>query len=69
MALFQNVTSGSNSKYHLAQIQVDIHIIAMALVLGRDLANGYQRSPVYVEEQRQMQRQLTMQVEHLRQIN
>ncbi len=44
-------------------------IIATGVVLWYDVAMGYRHSLVYAEEQRQMKRQLTMQVEHLRQIN
>lgn len=44
-------------------------VIAIGVVLWYDVAMGYQRSLVYAEEQRQMKRQLTMQVEHLRQMN
>ncbi|MFA9378263.1 MAG: sensor histidine kinase [Lachnotalea sp.] len=44
-------------------------IIAISLILWHDVAVGYRQSLIYTEEQRQMKRQLTMQVEHLRQIN
>lgn len=44
-------------------------VLAVGVVLGRDVAMGYRHSLIYAEEQRQMKRQLTMQVEHLRQIN
>ncbi len=44
-------------------------VMAISVVLGYDITMGYRHSLVYAEEQRQMKRQLTMQVEHLRQIN
>lgn len=44
-------------------------VLATGIVLGYDVGRGYRNSLVYIEEQRQMKRQLTMQVEHLRQIN
>ena len=44
-------------------------VIATGIVLWYDVAMGYRHSLVYAEEQRQMKRQLTMQVEHLRQMN
>ncbi|WP_283610627.1 sensor histidine kinase [Faecalispora anaeroviscerum] len=44
-------------------------VIAIGVVLWYDVAMGYRHSLVYAEEQRQMKRQLTMQVEHLRQMN
>ena len=44
-------------------------VVATGLVLGYDVTMGYRHSLVYSEEQRQMKRQLAMQVEHLRQIN
>ena len=44
-------------------------VIAIGVVLWAHVATGYQHSLVYAEEQRQMKRQLTMQVEHLRQMN
>ncbi len=44
-------------------------VLAVGVVLWRDVAIGYRHSLIYAEEQRQMKRQLTMQVEHLRQIN
>ncbi len=44
-------------------------VIATGVVLLYDVAIGYRYSLVYAEEQRQMKRQLTMQVEHLRQMN
>lgn len=44
-------------------------VTAAGVVLGHDVIMGYRSSLVYGEEQRQMKRQLTMQVEHLRQIN
>lgn len=44
-------------------------VIATGVVLGYDITMGYRHSLVYAEEQRQMKRQLTMQVEHLRQMN
>lgn len=44
-------------------------VIAIGVVLWYDVARGYRYSLVYAEEQRQMKRQLTMQVEHLRQMN
>jgi hypothetical protein len=44
-------------------------VIATGVVLWYDVAMGYRHSLVYAEEQRQMKRQLTMQVEHLRQMN
>ena len=44
-------------------------VIAIGGVLGYDITMGYRHSLVYAEEQRQMKRQLTMQVEHLRQMN
>jgi len=44
-------------------------VIATGIVLGHDVGMGYRHSLVYAEEQRQMKRQLTMQVEHLRQMN
>ena len=44
-------------------------VLAVGVVLWRDVAVGYRHSLIYAEEQRQMKRQLTMQVEHLRQIN
>ncbi len=44
-------------------------VLATGLVLGYDVTMGYRHSLVYSEEQRQMKRQLTMQVEHLRQMN
>ena len=44
-------------------------VFATGVVLGYDITMGYRHSLVYAEEQRQMKRQLTMQVEHLRQIN
>ena len=44
-------------------------VLAVGVVLSHDIAMGYRHSLVYTEEQRQMKRQLTMQVEHLRQIN
>lgn len=44
-------------------------IAAIGVVLGYDVAMGYRHSLVYAEEQRQMKRQLAMQVEHLRQMN
>lgn len=42
---------------------------ATGVVLLYDVAMGYRHSLIYVEEQRQMKRQLTMQMEHLRQMN
>lgn len=44
-------------------------VIATGVVLGCDVAMGYRHSLVYAEEQRQMERQISMQVEHLRQMN
>ncbi len=44
-------------------------VIATGVVLWYEVAMGYRHSLVYDEEQRQMKRQLTMQVEHLRQMN
>lgn len=44
-------------------------VIATGIALGHDVGRGYRQSLVYTEEQRQMKRQLAMQVEHLRQIN
>lgn len=44
-------------------------VIAIGILLWHDVATGYHYSLVYAEEQRQMKRQLNMQVEHLRQIN
>lgn len=44
-------------------------VIATGIVLWYDIAMGYRHSLLYAEEQRQMKRQLTMQVEHLRQMN
>ena len=44
-------------------------VIATGGVLLYDVAIGYKHSLVYAEEQWQMERQLAMQVEHLRQIN
>ena len=44
-------------------------VIAVGVVLWYDVVMGYRHSLVYAEEQRQMKRQLTMQVEHLRQMN
>jgi hypothetical protein len=44
-------------------------VIATGMVLWYDVARGYRHSLVYAEEQRQMKRQLAMQVEHLRQMN
>lgn len=44
-------------------------VIATGVVLLYDVVMGYRQSLVYAEEQRQMRRQLTMQVEHLRQMN
>lgn len=44
-------------------------VIATGVVLGYDVAMGYRHSLVYAEEQRQMERQISMQVEHLRQMN
>lgn len=44
-------------------------VIATGVVLWYDVAMGYRHSLFYAEEQRQMKRQLTMQVEHLRQMN
>ena len=44
-------------------------IAAIGVVIGYDVAMGYRHSLVYAEEQRQMKRQLAMQVEHLRQMN
>lgn len=44
-------------------------VIATGMVIWYDVAIGYRHSLVYAEEQRQMERQLTMQVEHLRQMN
>lgn len=44
-------------------------VLATGVVLWYDIAMGYRNSLVYAEEQRQMKRQLTMQVEHLRQMN
>lgn len=44
-------------------------VIATGVVLGYDITMGYRYSLIYAEEQRQMKRQLTMQVEHLRQMN
>ncbi|MDF2839050.1 MAG: signal transduction histidine kinase regulating citrate/malate metabolism, partial [Evtepia sp.] len=44
-------------------------VVATGVVLWYDVAMGYRHSLVYAEEQRQMERQLTMQVEHLRQMN
>ena len=44
-------------------------VISVGVVLCYDVSMGYRHSLVYAEEQRQMKRQLTMQVEHLRQIN
>ena len=44
-------------------------VLAVGVVLSHDIAMGYRHSLVYAEEQRQMKRQMTMQVEHLRQIN
>ncbi len=44
-------------------------IAATGAVLGYDVAMGCRHSLVYAEEQRQMKRQLAMQVEHLRQMN
>lgn len=44
-------------------------ILAIGVVLWYDVAMGYRHSLVYAEEQRQMKRQLAMQVEHLRQMN
>lgn len=44
-------------------------VVAIGVVLWYDVALGYRHSLVYAEEQRQMKRQLAMQVEHLRQIN
>lgn len=44
-------------------------VLATGLVLGYDVTMGYRHSLVYSEEQRQMKRQLAMQVEHLRQMN
>ncbi len=44
-------------------------IAAIAIVLWYDVATGYRNSLLYAEEQRQMKRQLSMQVEHLRQMN
>ncbi|WMJ76896.1 MULTISPECIES: sensor histidine kinase [unclassified Sedimentibacter] len=46
-----------------------ILVFATGMVLWYDIAMGYRHSLVYAEEQRQMKRQLTMQVEHLRQTN
>ena len=54
MAQIQNVTGGSNSKYHLAQIQVDIHKLfllanqlAMSLKRDVDLVDLKQASTVF----------------------
>ncbi|GAU77722.1 GHKL domain-containing protein [Fusibacter sp. 3D3] len=44
-------------------------VIAIGVVLGYEITMGYRHSLVFAEEQRQMKRQLTMQVEHLRQMN
>ncbi|WP_101910053.1 sensor histidine kinase [Marasmitruncus massiliensis] len=44
-------------------------VLSVGMVLWKDVAMGYQHSLIYAEEQRQMKRQLAMQVEHLRQIN
>lgn len=44
-------------------------VIATGVLLWYDVAMGYRHSLVYAEEQRQMKRQLAMQVEHLRQMN
>lgn len=44
-------------------------VIATGVLLWYDVAMGYRHSLVYAEEQRQMKRQLSMQVEHLKQIN
>ncbi|SFR87332.1 sensor histidine kinase [Anaeromicropila populeti] len=44
-------------------------VMATGIVLWYDVAMGYRHSLVYAEEQRQMKRQLIMQVEHLRQMN
>lgn len=44
-------------------------VLATGIVLGHDVGRGYRQSLIYTEEQRQMKRQLAMQVEHLRQIN
>lgn len=44
-------------------------VLGVGVVLSHDIAMGYRHSLVYAEEQRQMKRQMTMQVEHLRQIN
>lgn len=44
-------------------------VAALAVVLWADVAKGYKHSLIYAEEQRQMQRQLAMQVEHLRQMD
>lgn len=44
-------------------------VIAIGVILWYDIVAGYRHSFVYAEEQRQMKRQLSMQVEHLRQMN
>ncbi|WP_028828969.1 sensor histidine kinase [Proteocatella sphenisci] len=44
-------------------------VLAIGVVLGYDVAMGYRHSFVYAEEHRQMKRQLSIQVENLRQIN
>lgn len=44
-------------------------VVALGIVLWADVAQGYRHSLIYAEEQRQMQRQLAMQVEHLRQMD
>lgn len=44
-------------------------VIATSAILLYDVSIGYKNSLVYAEEQWQMKRQLTMQVEHLRQMN
>ena len=44
-------------------------VIATGTVMWYEIAMGYRNSLVYAEEQRQLKRQLGMQVEHLRQMN
>ena len=44
-------------------------VLGAGMLLWYDVFMGYLRSFVYSQEQRQMKRQLTMQVEHLRQMN
>ncbi|SMP71699.1 ATP-binding protein [Anoxynatronum buryatiense] len=44
-------------------------VLAIGVVMGYEVMMGYRHSLVYAEEQRQMKRQLAMQVAHLQQVN